>query len=172
MNTDTTGHAFELASIPHGATLSIFTDGAAIDNPGPAGAAFVIVMADAEVFSRAFPLGHATNNVAELTGPIEALRFLGERTDLKITISTDAKYVSNGFTQWLPNWKRNGWRSSTGGAVKNRELWEALDTEAAKFPDLRWAWIKGHAGHRFNEQADELATRAAKASALEGITNA
>lgn len=160
-----------LMSLPKGAAIDIYTDGAAEpSNPGPAGSAFVAVLDGVEVAGWAGHLGTTTNNIAELTAALRALEALrGPEfaavplcADLAITIHADSQYVVNGMTKWLPNWKANGWRAADRKPVKNRELWERLDELASRFPKLEWRWVRGHAGHRWNERADSLANAATK----------
>lgn len=95
-----------------------------------------------------------TNNRMELTAAIEALRALERTTAL--TIVTDSTYVRDGITKWIHGWKRNGWKTSAKKPVKNADLWQDLETEAARH-QVTWDWIKGHAGHPENERADALA---------------
>lgn len=98
-----------------------------------------------------------TNNRMELTAVVEALRALKE--PCLIELYTDSKYLKDGITTWIRNWKRNGWKTSTKQPVKNQDLWEALDEQVGKH-EISWHWIKGHAGHAENERCDELARRA------------
>lgn len=160
----THGNIEALKSLPAGTEVDIFTDGAAIPNPGAAGGSFVVVVDGVEIMSGAVSLGHSTNNIAEMTGALKALHLLGERTDLRVTINTDSQYVQRGMTEWMTGWKKNGWRNANKKPVANREIWEALDAEAVRFPLLKWQWVKGHNGHEFNERADQLANAAAVAS--------
>jgi ribonuclease HI len=97
-----------------------------------------------------------TNNRMELTAAIEALRVLTRPSTVVVT--TDSVYVRDGITSWLPQWKRRGWRTAAKKPVKNEDLWRALDAEASRH-EVRWEWVKGHAGHPENERADELARR-------------
>ena len=90
----------------------------------------------------------------ELLAAINALETLDRPSTL--TIITDSAYVRGGITEWLPGWKRKGWRTSTGRPVKNEDLWRRLDEAAARHR-ISWEWVKGHAGHQENERADELA---------------
>jgi ribonuclease HI len=116
----------------------VFCDGAALNNPGPAGSG--VIIADAvtgEVIAeRAFALGTATNNEAELVAAIEALRALspGLPSLPPVTIRADSQYVVKGITEWLPGWKAKGWRKGDGKPVLNRELWERLEDAAKGFP--------------------------------------
>jgi ribonuclease HI len=97
-----------------------------------------------------------TNNRMELTAAIEALSALTR--PCRVELHTDSKYVQSGITQWLQLWKARGWRTMSKGAVKNEDLWRRLD-EARLRHEVDWRWIKGHAGHEFNERADQLARR-------------
>lgn len=157
-----------LMSLPEGAAIDIFTDGAAEpSNPGPAGSAFVVVHGGVEIAHWSEHLGFTTNNIAEMTAALRALETVQDRLDLAITIVTDSQYVANGLTKWLPKWKANGWRTADRKPVKNRELWERLDELASRLPKLSWQWVRGHAGNRWNEVADQLANGATKAPAGE-----
>ncbi|WP_232066388.1 ribonuclease HI [Tsukamurella tyrosinosolvens] len=99
-----------------------------------------------------------TNNRMELLGAITALEALTEQHP--VTLHTDSQYVIKGITEWLAGWKRRGWKTSSGGAVKNEDLWRRLDAVAGAHT-VDWRWVKGHAGHEGNELADSLATRGA-----------
>ena len=130
-----------------------FTDGACSGNPGPGGWGAVLQFGDHE---RELHGGAAdtTNNRMELTAAIEALKALSE--PCRVSLTTDSKYVKDGITQWLANWKRNGWRTAAKKPVKNQDLWQALDHESARHA-IDWCWVKGHSGHPENERADRLA---------------
>ena len=97
---------------------------------------------------------HTTNNRMELLAAINALVALDKPSD--ITMVTDSAYVKDGLTKWISTWKTNGWRTAGKKPVKNADLWQALD-EAASRHKVSWEWVKGHAGHRENERADQLA---------------
>jgi ribonuclease HI len=97
-----------------------------------------------------------TNNRMELTAVIRALEALKRPTTAQV--HTDSQYVQKGISLWIHNWKRNGWRTSDKKPVKNAELWQALDA-LAKQHEIKWLWVKGHAGHPGNERADALANR-------------
>jgi ribonuclease HI len=133
--------------------VSAFTDGACSGNPGPGGWGAVLQFGDHE---RELHGGveDTTNNRMELTAAIEALRALSE--PCRVSLTTDSTYVKDGITQWLTNWKRNGWRTAAKKPVKNQDLWQALDREAARH-EVDWRWVKGHSGHPENERADRLA---------------
>ena len=138
--------------------LFAYTDGACSGNPGPGGWGVLLIArsGDRVLKTRELSGGEAetTNNRMELTAAISALDAL-ERPST-ITLVTDSVYVKNGVTQWIHNWKRNGWRTADRKPVKNVELWQALDAAQARH-SVTWEWIKGHAGHPENEKADELA---------------
>lgn len=97
-----------------------------------------------------------TNNRMELMAVISALEALTRPSRVRVT--TDSKYVRNGITEWIGNWKRNGWKTAARKPVKNSDLWQRLDQLAATH-DVRWSWVKGHSGHPENELADQLANR-------------
>lgn len=140
------------------AELFAYTDGACSGNPGPGGWGVLLqaMQGDAVVKERTLQGGEAetTNNRMELLAAIHALETL-ERASA-ITIVTDSAYVKNGITGWMHGWKRNGWRTSNKKPVKNVELWQRLDAAQARH-QVKWEWVKGHAGHPENERADELA---------------
>lgn len=135
-----------------------YTDGACSGNPGPGGWGALMLAREGDKVVRERPLSggapDTTNNRMELTAAIEALSALDRPT--AITIVTDSTYVKDGVTKWIHGWKRNGWRTAAKKAVKNEDLWRALD-EAQSRHQVTWDWVKGHAGHPENERADELA---------------
>ena len=133
----------------------IYTDGACRGNPGPGGWGAILMSAGRE---REIWGGEpaTTNNRMELTAAIEALEALTR--PCRVELHTDSKYVQSGITQWLQLWKARGWRTMSKGAVKNEDLWRRLDAARLRH-EVDWRWIKGHAGHQFNERADELARR-------------
>jgi ribonuclease HI len=136
------------------ARVEIFTDGACSGNPGAGGWGVILRHKDIE---KELSGGEAntTNNRMELTAVIEALKAL--KTVCNITLYTDSKYVMNGINEWLPNWKRNNWKTANKKSdVKNVDLWTELD-ELIKPHEIRWVWVKGHNGHPENERVDALA---------------
>ena len=141
--------------------LYAFTDGACSGNPGPGGWGVVLRAMEGATLLRERELSggeaQTTNNRMELLAAIAALEGLSRPSE--ITVVTDSAYVKNGITSWLANWKRRGWRTADGKPVKNLELWQRLETAAAPH-QVRWEWVKGHAGHPENERADALARAA------------
>ena len=135
--------------------VDIFTDGGCSGNPGPGGWAYVL-LSDGQLTSYSSG-GEAqtTNNKMELTAVIRAIEDASLLGVSEISISTDSQYVKNGITTWIFNWKKNGWRTSSKDPVKNRELWEHLD-ELNSTNKIRWTWVKGHAGIKYNEMCDSL----------------
>jgi len=136
-------------------SIVIHTDGGCSGNPGPGGWAFVLRGPGSEIVGSG---GEAdtTNNRMELRAVIEALREVERLAQPGgVELVTDSQYVKNGITTWIHAWKRNGWRTSAKEPVKNRELWEELDAISARVAP-RYSWIKGHAGHEYNERCDAL----------------
>ena len=132
--------------------ITVYTDGACSGNPGPGGWG-VLIEGDPP---RRLSGGEAatTNNRMELQAAIEALSAFPEGAALRV--HTDSQYVKNGVTSWVHGWKRNGWKTAARKPVKNQDLWQALDA-LATVRAVEWAWVKGHAGHPGNEEADRLA---------------
>ncbi|MFZ9502426.1 MAG: ribonuclease HI [Beijerinckiaceae bacterium] len=137
------------------ARVAIWTDGACSGNPGPGGWGAILTFGDAE---KELSGGEAqtTNNRMELTAAIMALEALTR--PCAVDLHTDSQYVRGGVTSWMNGWKRNGWRTADKKPVKNEELWKRLDEAAARH-EVRWHWVKGHAGDVMNERADELARK-------------
>jgi ribonuclease HI len=133
--------------------IKVFTDGACKGNPGQGGWGALIIENDTE---REIYGGESntTNNRMELMAVIKALELLKEQKN--ITVFTDSTYVQKGISEWIINWKRNGWKSSNKKSVKNKDLWVELDN-LNDLMSVKWQWIKGHAGHSGNERADYLA---------------
>ena len=133
--------------------VEIYTDGACRGNPGPGGWAALLRFNGTE---RELAGGEAqtTNNRMELMGAIAALEALKE--PCAVVLHSDSKYVLQGISEWMPGWKRKGWKTAGGGAVKNQDLWQRLDAAAAQHR-MTWTWVKGHAGHVDNERVDVLA---------------
>ena len=135
--------------------VEIFTDGACRRNPGPGGWGVVLI---AGQHRKTLCGGESatTNNRMELTAAIEALNALnGSR---KVLLHTDSRYVMNGIRDWLPNWKKRGWKTKAKKPVKNQDLWQALDAAVGQH-EVEWNWVRGHTGVAGNEEADALANR-------------
>lgn len=136
--------------------VQIFSDGACRGNPGPGGYGAIVRCGQ---ITREFSASDSltTNNRMELMAAIVALESLS--TPAKVQIATDSQYVVKGMTEWLPDWTRKGWKTASGKAVMNRDLWERLI--AASQPHIvTWVWVKGHNGHTENERCDRLANEA------------
>jgi ribonuclease HI len=136
--------------------VEIFTDGACRGNPGPGGWGAVLHYNNQEKYLKGSE-PNTTNNRMEITAAIQALAALTRPCEVEIT--TDSKYVKEGVTTWLFNWKKNNWRTSQKKPVKNQDLWQKLDQEVLRHK-INWHWIKGHNGHKKNELADRLANQA------------
>ncbi|MFA5932174.1 MAG: ribonuclease H [Candidatus Paceibacterota bacterium] len=148
--------------------IQIYTDGAAKGNPGPAGWGAVIIFYDDKLKVESKKLkvieiggrsDHATNNQMELTGPIEALKYLKHKKmhGSSVEIVSDSKYVILGITEWIFNWQKNNWRNAAKKPVMNKELWEELFTLTEELKP-KWTYVKGHNGDKWNERADIIAT--------------
>ena len=145
----------------------IYSDGACSGNPGPGGWGAILISGDhRKEISGSEQL--TTNNRMELMAAIAALEAL--KWPSTVELHTDSNYLKNGITTWIHGWKRNGWRTADKKPVKNAELWQRLETAAARHK-VRWYWVRGHSGHVENERADELA-RTAMAPYLKGKTEA
>ncbi len=136
--------------------VEIFTDGACRGNPGPGGWGAILRYKGKEKnLSGAEP--HTTNNRMEMMAVIRALEAL--KRPCKVRLTTDSQYVRKGITEWLPQWKRRGWKTAAGKPVKNADLWRRIDELAGRH-DVEWHWVRGHSGHEENERADRLAVAA------------
>ncbi len=133
----------------------MYTDGACRGNPGPGGWGVIISYGE---HRKSLWGGESatTNNRMELQAVISGLEALNQSCE--IDLYTDSRYVLDGITQWLPNWKKRNWRTAGRHAVKNVELWQQLDAQAARHR-ITWHWVKGHSGDPGNEAADALANR-------------
>lgn len=107
-----------------------------------------------------------TNNRMELTAAIQALESLTRPSSVRL--HTDSSYLRNGVTNWLPRWKRNGWKTASKQPVKNDDLWRRLEAATSRH-DVHWLWVKGHAGNPGNERADELANRGMAEAVAKGV---
>ena len=136
-------------------TINIYADGGCRGNPGPGGWG-VLMQAGAVEMELCGGERDTTNNRMELTAVIRSLEAL--KRPSTVHVHTDSQYVQKGISEWIHNWKRNGWRTSDKKPVKNADLWQILDG-LAKQHQIKWIWVKGHAGHPGNERADALANR-------------
>ena len=136
--------------------IYIYTDGACKGNPGPGGWGALLQYNQHKKEINGFSL-ETTNNIMELTAVIEALSIIKKTSD--ITIITDSNYVKDGITKWIDNWKNKGWKTANKKPVKNKELWEKLDSLRNNH-NIIWEWVRGHTGNPGNEKADELANQA------------
>ncbi|PHM69147.1 ribonuclease HI [Xenorhabdus kozodoii] len=137
--------------------VEIFTDGSCLGNPGPGGYGVLLRYQQRE---KTLSGGYfrTTNNRMELMAAIIGLESL--KRPCTVILTTDSQYVRQGITQWIHNWKKRGWKKADKSPVVNIDLWQRLDN-AISLHDIDWRWVKGHAGHRENEQCDELARTAA-----------
>jgi ribonuclease HI len=140
--------------------IKIYTDGSCLKNPGNGGWA-AIINVDNEIKKISGSIKDTTNNKMELMAPIKALQEI--RKQQPIEIYTDSQYVKLGITNWIHKWIKNNWQNSKKEPVKNKELWMEL-YELTKSYDIKWIWVKAHAGNSLNEEVDLLAREAAKSN--------
>lgn len=147
--------------------ITIYTDGSARGNPGPGGSASIVVFGKKRVVEIGSKFDHTTNNKMELKGVIHGLKIaLKEIGDFKaIKVFSDSKYVLQGITTWIHNWKKNNWRTAAKAPVLNQELWQELDGVVSEIKTagviIEWEYVKGHSENKFNERADVIATTCA-----------
>jgi ribonuclease HI len=138
-----------MTELPH---VTIYTDGACEPNPGPGGWAALLLFGKHEkVLSGAET--HTTNNRMELTAAVKALDALTQ--SCSVDFYTDSEYLRRGITEWLPDWRRRGWKRKTG-KLANIDLWQALEAALVSH-NISWHWVQGHAGDRYNQRVDSLA---------------
>lgn len=135
--------------------IHIYADGACKGNPGKGGWGAYLTNGT-DTLELCGGSNSTTNNQMELTAAVEALKVLKKGTD--VTLHLDSQYVLKGAKEWLPNWKRKGWKASTGQPVKNKELWQQLDEQLQRHT-ITYVWVKGHSGNAGNEKADQLANQ-------------
>lgn len=135
--------------------VTLYTDGACKGNPGPGGWGVLLQFGEHERTLYGGDL-ETTNNRMELTAAIEGLKAL--KRPCRVDLYTDSSYVKDGITQWMVNWKRNGWKTAAKKPVANQDLWQALDA-LVNTHEVHWHWVKGHAGNPGNERADQLANQ-------------
>ncbi|MFL2852501.1 MAG: ribonuclease HI [Candidatus Pelagibacter sp.] len=139
--------------------FTIYTDGACSGNPGPGGWGAVIFDEKRKQQNISGKARETTNNRMELLAPIMALKKIKSKS--KVIIFTDSIYVKNGITDWIKKWEKNGWKNSNKKPVKNTDLWKKLN-ELCQKNQVIWKWVKGHSNNKYNNLADELATKAIK----------
>ena len=137
--------------------IKIYTDGSCIENPGKGGWAAIILNNGNKIEIKGNK-ENATNNQMELLAPIQALKKIPKGS--KVQIFTDSKYVKSGITEWIHNWKKNGWKTANKQEVKNKELWLELDLLNNEF-EINWNWVKAHSTDELNNEVDLLARSAA-----------
>ena len=137
--------------------IKIYTDGSCLGNPGNGGWA-AIILNDGKKTELKGSKKDTTNNQMELLAPIEALKKIPKGS--KVQIFSDSKYVKSGITEWIHNWKKNGWKTSNKKEVKNIKLWTELDLLSSEF-EISWNWVKAHSTDKFNNEVDLLARSAA-----------
>ena len=136
--------------------IKIYTDGSCLENPGNGGWAAIIID-DGKKTQIKGSKKNTTNNQMELLAPIEALKKIPKGS--KVQIFTDSKYVKSGITEWIHNWKKNGWKTADKQPVKNKELWEELDILTNEF-EISWNWVKAHSTDKLNNEVDLIAREA------------
>ena len=137
--------------------IKIYTDGSCLENPGNGGWAAIIIDDEKKTQIKGSKK-NTTNNQMELLAPIEALKKIPKGS--KVQIFTDSKYVKSGITEWIHNWKKNGWKNANKKPVKNKDLWEELDLLANQF-EISWNWVKAHSTDELNNEVDLIAREAA-----------
>ena len=147
-----------MANKPPQGIVEIFTDGACSGNPGPGGYGAVLRYGDKEKEISGCS-ANTTNNRMEMTAVIEAFKQL--KRPCRVSLFTDSKYVMDGMTRWMPSWIKNNWLTSQKKPVLNRDLWETMK-DLSNPHQVKWVWVKGHAGNPENERCDQLAREALK----------
>ena len=137
--------------------IKIYTDGSCLGNPGNGGWAAIIID-DKKKIQIKGSKKNTTNNQMELLAPIKALKKIPKGSNVQIF--TDSKYVKSGITEWINNWKKNGWKTASKQPVKNKDLWTELDQMTNEF-QIKWSWVKGHSTDVLNNEVDLIAREAA-----------
>ena len=137
--------------------IKVYTDGSCLENPGNGGWAAIIID-DGKKTQIKGSKKNTTNNQMELMAPIEALKKIPKGSEVQIF--TDSKYVKSGITEWIHNWKKNGWKTANKQKVKNKDLWIELDLLSNDF-DIKWNWVKAHSNDKLNNEVDLIAKEAA-----------
>ncbi len=137
--------------------IKVYTDGSCLENPGKGGWAAIIINDSGRIEIKGSK-ENTTNNQMELTAPIMALKKIPQGS--KVQIFTDSKYVKSGITEWIHNWKKNGWKTADKKEVKNKNLWTQLDDLSNAF-DIEWIWVKAHSTDELNNEVDLMARSSA-----------
>ena len=137
--------------------IKIYTDGSCLGNPGNGGWAAIIIDDNKKIRIKGSKKD-TTNNQMELLAPIKALKKIPKGSNVQIF--TDSKYVKSGITEWIHNWKKNGWKTANKQPVKNKELWTELDLMTSEFK-IKWSWVKGHSTDKLNNEVDLIARESA-----------
>ena len=137
--------------------IKIYTDGSCLGNPGNGGWAAIIIDDNKKIQIKGSKKD-TTNNQMELLAPIKALKKIPKGSNVQIF--TDSKYVKSGITEWIHNWKKNGWKTASKQPVKNKDLWTELDQMTNEF-QIKWSWVKGHSSDVLNNEVDLIAREAA-----------
>ena len=137
--------------------IKIYTDGSCLGNPGNGGWAAIIIKGGKKTQIKGNKK-NTTNNQMELLAPIKALKKIPKGS--KVQIFTDSKYVKSGITEWIHNWKKNGWKTANKQPVKNKELWTKLHLLTNEF-EIDWNWVKAHSSNKLNNEVDLIAREAA-----------
>ena len=137
--------------------IKIYTDGSCLGNPGNGGGAAIIIDDNKKIQIKGSKKD-TTNNQMELLAPIKALKKIPKGSNVQIF--TDSTYVKSGITEWIHNWKKNGWKTANKKPVKNKELWTELDLMTGEF-EIKWNWVKGHSTDKLNNEVDLIAREAA-----------
>lgn len=147
--------------IKNNKSVVVYTDGSCLGNPGRGGWGVIVQWDDGE--SQLWGSSpQSTNNEMELTAAFNACQELVKNNVKNATIYTDSNYVKKGITEWINNWRKNNYQSSTNKPIKNKEIWKLLDEEQMKIDTIDWRWVKAHNGHPMNEKVDKIARDAAE----------
>jgi len=137
--------------------IKIYTDGSCLGNPGNGGWAAIIIEDEKKTLIKGSKKD-TTNNQMELLAPIMALKKIPKGSSVQVF--TDSKYVKSGITEWIHNWRKNGWKTANKQPVKNKDLWTELDLMTSEF-EIKWSWVKGHSTDKLNNEVDLIAREAA-----------
>jgi ribonuclease HI len=139
--------------------IEVYTDGGAYN--GQKGAcAFIILKQGKIIYKKGYKKENTTNNRMEMSAVITALMYIEENLyPCNVFINSDSQYVVKGITEWIPNWKKKGWKNSKKKDVENKDLWIMLDNLTNRIKNIRWQWVRGHNGNKYNEIVDQMCTK-------------